>query len=259
MTLVVSEISSFGIIMTGDSAVTVRTCQESGAVKVQYSRIANVGFALWGKASVDHRRLDQWLAEFISEEISETDSVEDIGNRLADELNKIVMKAGNPWPRRGIHVAGFNRGIPVLYHVHSGDPHEPAHELRLCKDYPDLYMLNEASGADFGQLLNSHACHLRNGYHDLFAPLFDASQKYAQDLALRFGLQFPRPSLEGRLEFYELLVRFVAGTLKASGRAPAVNDTLSSIAFNAEGLVVNRQLPLESAAPDGGYDAYFAN
>lgn len=38
---------------------------------------------------------------------------------------------------RGIHVAGFRNGLPVLFHVHCGHDNEPAHELRLHKDYPD--------------------------------------------------------------------------------------------------------------------------
>jgi hypothetical protein len=259
MTLVVSEISSLGIVMTGDSAVTRGASSESGAVKVQYSPVANVGFALWGNAGVDRRRLDHWLAEFISDRISETDCVADIGNRLADDLNKILIKSGVVWKtlRRGIHVAGYKKGIPVLFHVHTGHEDEPAHELRLYKDFPDLRL--QLSDADFRQLLNSHrSFHLRNGYYPLFVPLFEASQEYANALALRFNIQFPRPSLEGRLEYYELLVRFVAGTLKASGVAPAVNDTLSSIAFNAEGLIVNRQLPLQSPAPGASYSEYFA-
>ena len=119
-------------------------------------------------------------------------------------------------------------------------------------------MLNEAPGSDFRQLLNSHFFHLRNGYYRHFAPLFEASLKYAEVLTSQFSIQFPYPSLESRLEYYELLIRFVPGTLKASGLDPAVNDTLSSIAFNAEGLIINRQLPFQLPALGGSYGECFA-
>jgi hypothetical protein len=56
MTLIVSDISRYGIIMVGDSAVTrctggVKTVT-ADAYKVQYAEPANIGFALWGNAGV---------------------------------------------------------------------------------------------------------------------------------------------------------------------------------------------------------------
>jgi len=70
MTLVVSDISTYGIIMVGDSAVTNRIGKtvsvSSDAAKVQYCGKTNVGFALWGNAGVGSKRMDYWLDDFIN-------------------------------------------------------------------------------------------------------------------------------------------------------------------------------------------------
>ncbi len=262
MTLVVSDISSYGIIMVGDSAVTTKqNGQEtviSGACKVQYCKAVNVGFALWGNAGVDHRRLDIWLADFIKDEIKVGDSVDDIGRKLVSMLNPLLQKSKLPWKSlvRGIHLAGYRDGLPALFHIHCGHDNEPAHELCLYHDFPDDQQWSEHR---FRSLLNYGFIHLRNGYHPLFAPLFQQALDYASQLRASFNINFPHPSIEGRFEFYKLLVRFVAGTLIASKLHPGVNDELSAIAFNNNGMVYDEQLPLPQQSSSTGttYNDYF--
>lgn len=257
MTLVVSDISSLGIVMVGDSAVTrlPDDVVSEGAVKVQYSAVANVGFALWGTSLHSEKRLDRWLSEFIATRIAKDDSVEDIGNRIASDLNDAVRASAPPWPRRGVHVAGFRDGLPVLFHVHPGADDEPPHEVRLNKDFPDN---QNWTASEFRQYLDSGVIHLRNGYHPMFGPFFDRVLQYAGDLRVHFNIELPYPTLEARLDFYKLLVRFIAGTLKAARRPEKVNDTLSSIAFTTCGLKVDERLTLSSPAVGGHYDEAFA-
>src|ERR1035441_2928834 len=101
MTLVVSDISRHGIIMVGDSAVTIERggakTVTDGAYKVQYAKTANIGFALWGNAGVDHRRIDRWLEEFIRDQVKAGDSVEDTGQKIVSSLNPILSKSGRQW------------------------------------------------------------------------------------------------------------------------------------------------------------------
>lgn len=258
MTLVVSDISQHGIIMVGDSAVTYGSSTKADAFKVQYAKAANVGFALWGNAGVDHRRIDHWLADFIRDEVKTGDSVEDIGQRLVGSLNAILEKSGHKWKDlvRGIHIAGYREGLPVLFHAHCGHENEPAHELRLYHDYPDDQKWSESR---FRALLNYGFIHLRNGYHPLFGPLFQKSLEYASQVRAAYNIQLPHPSLEGRFEFYKLLVKFVAGTLVASKIHPGVNDKLSAIAFDEKGMKFDEQIQV--TAPEAGeaevFKAYF--
>ncbi|MDE3058571.1 MAG: hypothetical protein KGJ59_11515 [Bacteroidota bacterium] len=264
MTLVVSDISKHGVIMVGDSAVTRRRPANppeviSGAVKVQYASQVNVGIAMWGRADVGGQRLDHWISDFIQNSINPGDSVEAIGNRLASTLNPILQASGKPWKDLvcGFHLGGYNNGVPCLYHVHCGHNTEPAHELRLHKDYPDDQKWSEYF---FNYLLQFEFIHLRNGYHPLFGPLFDNMLEYSKSLRAHFNISFPQNSLTSRFEFYKLLVQFVAGVLPVSGLHPGVNQTLSAIAFTPNGLEINEQLSLAPApgTPDPNLTNEFA-
>lgn len=248
MTLVVSDISYLGIIMVGDSAITrqygsLLSEVVSGAVKVQYSACANIGVAMWGRANAGHQRLDHWIAKFLQDSVQPNDGVEAVGRRIADQLNPVLAKTGKPWKDLvcGFHVAGYRGGLPCLFHVHCGHYNEPAHELRLYKDFPDDQGWSERH---FEFMLRFGFIHLRNGYHPLFGPLFDQVLEYSRTLRASFDIIFPQRTLQGRLEFYKLLVQFVAGVLAASGEHQGVSGPLSTIAFNENGLVVDEQLPL---------------
>jgi hypothetical protein len=181
MILVVSDIFRYGIIMVGDSAVTRCTGGvkhvSADAYKVQYAEAANIGFALWGNAGVDHRRIDRWLDDFIRDELNAGDSVEVTGQKLTTSLNDILANSGRQWKDlvRGIHIAGYRDGLPVLFHVHCGHENEPPHELRLYHDYPDDQNWTEDF---FRTLLNREFIHLRNGYHKLLGPLFERADPF---------------------------------------------------------------------------------
>ncbi len=248
MTLVVSEISRHGIIMVGDSAITeyrndkIVGVQE-GAAKVQYSTKANVGIAMWGYGNVGVKRMDLWIAEFVGSMIDDQDDIENIGQQLAQQLNKELSATNRPWCllRCGFHLAGYKDGLPRLWHIHCGHKDEPPHELRLYHDFPEDKGWTDEQ---FRNRLTYESYHLRNGYYPHFASLFDSIMNYSKTLK-EFCINFPQDSLKGHLDFYKLLVQFVAGTLIAAGEHPEVNDVLSAIAFNRDGLVFNEQLPVQ--------------
>lgn len=250
MTLVVSEVSRHGIVMIGDSAVTYSRGDEivdvkRGAVKVQYSPDLNVGISMWGWGMARGQSLDRWIADFLSSQARLKPNLEQLGSSLAQQINEIRREFNVPMDetaRSGFHLAGYDNGVPRLWHVHTGHFHEPVHEFRLYKDYP-----NDQGWSDehFMQLLQTPGIvHLRNGYHQFFAILFDSVLNYANTLG-HFRIQFPMDSIEGRVLFYKLLIQFVAGTLKASGLHPGVNDILSVAAFNQNGLLLHEPLSFE--------------
>ncbi|SRR6266496_719536 len=255
MTLIVSDISRYGIIMVGDSAVTrrmggVKTVSDD-AFKVQYADAANIGFAVWGNAGVPGRRMDYWINDFINDSVKGGASVEETGQKLATSLNEILEKSGREWKDlvRGVHLTGYRDGLPVLFHVHCGHEGEPSHELRLYHDYPDDQKWNER---EFRSLLQDGFIHLRNGYHKLFGPLFQQALGYAEHLRREFKMEFPHHSLRGRFDFYKVLVKFIAGTLIASQEHPGVNEKLSAIAFDQSGLIINEQLVIPAGPVKAG-------
>lgn len=255
MTLIVSDISKLGIVMVGDSAVTstndsVERDVNSKAVKVQYSSKANVGISVWGFASLPGKRLDYWINDFIENSINENDTPESIGNSLSQELNKELEKLSKPWKDIvcGIHIAGFKSdGLPYLYHVHCGHNNEPAHQLELHKDFPDDQKWSEAQ---FKYLLQFNFIHLRNGYHPLFGPLFDNILNYSRELRAHFNISFPQNDLLSRLDFYKLLVSFVAGVLPVAGLHPGVNNILSSFAFDKNGIIRDERISFREIEND---------
>ncbi len=264
MSLVVSEVSRHGIVMVGDSAVTTLQNAEivgvrADAAKIQYTSKANVGIAMWGCGQVGEKPLDSWIAAFLESSIGSQDGLEIIGQRLAQQLNGEHEQAGRPWSELvcGFHLAGFKDALPRLWHVHCGHANEPAHELRLYHDYPEDQGWTDKH---FRNMLENGFCgHLRNGYHPHFAALFDSIERYSDTLRKDVGINFPQDSLKGRLYFYKLLVQFVAGTLIAAGEHPGVNNILSAIAFDQNGLVFDEQISVQQGAeglPEG-FLSYF--
>jgi hypothetical protein len=229
MTLVVTEVSErFGCVVVGDSAVRVGARVVLGAEKIHFSAEATIGFAIWGNACLAGQRVDQLISSFVSH-LTRNASPRSVGRDLAAVLNTEGKKDGRAWEalRGGVHVSGYEGSTPVLFHVHTGpDPPEPQGPFQLYEDFPD-----GAAGVQ-----------LRNGYYKMFGPLFDGMQYYAAALQ-QLGFKWPMESVEDRVSYYTLMVDFVSRTLQAAGRIAAVRGTVSSFAFNRNGIQVDKRLP----------------
>src|SRR5258708_19877158 len=125
MTLIVSELSSHGIVMVGDSAVTYSDSQnriraKAGAAKIHYANAANMGFGVWGNALICNQQIDQWLSEFIHNNVSENSLLEYVGYQLAENLRYGFSFDGRSWGQLkcGIDFAGFCSALPRLCHIH---------------------------------------------------------------------------------------------------------------------------------------------
>src|SRR5438128_6916531 len=149
MTLVVTEVSEqFGCVVVGDSAVTLGAKVVYGAEKVHYSSEANIGFAIWGNACLGGRRVDELVSSFVST-LNKGATPRSAGRDLAAALSREGTKDGRNWPalRGGVHICGYEKAVPVLFHVHTGhNPPEPQGPFQLYEDFPDA----------------RSSCHLRN-------------------------------------------------------------------------------------------------
>ena len=254
MTLVVSEISMHGIVMIGDSAITYSRAGApvgvgDGAAKVHYSEKANIGFTIWGNAVVQGQQMDTWVKKFIDSRINENENIESVGQKLTAEIRSELEKENKPWTDLvfGIHLAGYMNDLPRLWHIHCGHNNEPPHEPRLYHDYPEDQNWTE----DYYRAMffppgggGTASAHLRNGYTPHYALLFKSMNDYVNNIRNELGIDLPSETLEGHLNFHKLLVRFVAGALVASGEHPGVNDRLSSITFNQNGIVSDERFPI---------------
>jgi hypothetical protein len=240
MTLVVTSASAQGITVVGDRAVTRQS--KSGveilkSKKVWYAREANVALAFWGNANLPGgQSLEDWASRFVTS-ISETDSVSSVCERLVSKLNPALESLGMSWPslRRGVHVSGYENDVPVIFHVHTGDPKVFHHSLEVHRDYPDIY---GGGLARYRQLLaDGGLAQLRNGYYELFVTLAQAAFDAREALSTILGVPVPAPSLPGQAAFDEAIVRLSAGMLKSAQLPQHVGEDLDVIAFTSKGLV----------------------
>jgi hypothetical protein len=230
ITSIVTEVSErFGCVVVGDTAVTIgRRRVVLGAEKGHYSPEANIGFAIWGNACLAGERVDALVSRFAADLPGAT-SPRSAGRDLAEVLTDRGQHDGRAWDdlRGGVHVCGYEAGVPVLFHVHTG-AELPARQTpyELHEDYPDARL----------------GVHLRKGYYPMFGALFDGMQQYAAALA-GLGFSWPYNSVEDRVSYYSLMVETVSRTLEASRRLPAVGRGVSAFAFNRAGLQVDLRLP----------------
>lgn len=241
MTLVVTSASAQGITIVGDRAVTRRS--QSGteileSQKVWYAPEANVGLAFWGNADLPGGlSLEDWAGRFVAS-IPGNDSVSEVCKRLVKDLNPrldSLVESGRRLSdlRRGIHVSGYENDVPVIFHVHTGDPKSFHHPLKVHCDYPDIHGGGLSVYRDL--LANGGLAQLRNGYFELFATLARAAFDARGELSSLLRVPVPAPTLKGQAAFDEALVRLSAGMLKSAELPQRISEDIDVIAFTAQG------------------------
>src|SRR5262245_56676211 len=112
MTLVITEISEFGIAMVADSAVTVTATLPSGsstqevlnaARKLQIIDYLSAGISMWGVGSIRNVPSDLWIEDFIDLH-SNIATINEFANELAGELQQAIGSVQRPM---GFHLAGY--------------------------------------------------------------------------------------------------------------------------------------------------------
>lgn len=209
MTLVMTEVSTYGVAMAADSAVTFPDGRVYvGAQKLLPVPQINAGLSIWGRGSVNGTAADTWLQGFVQNDVTNGMSLLNMAETLVDKLNS---EFGGPInDRMGIHVGGFDEkdGVrgPTFYHIHNGHFHfkfgngtinlvpgedPPIRELRVHEDHPpQIY-----TGNDF-------PIPTRNGDFSIFAILYDQLNPILNNIQNSTGFRFPFPSsLAARGEF----------------------------------------------------------
>lgn len=211
MTLVLTEVSTLGVAMAADSAVTVRP---SGRVYIGAQKLLPVyeidaGLSIWGEGVIGDKPADEWLQDFITSDVVSGVGLWDMANRLAEKVNQVF---GSVIPRRmGIHVGGFDEKdgirVPAFYHIHNGHYHPevrnrqiveipdedpPIREFRAHPDHPP--------GREYRMT--------RNGDFAIFAFLYGQMNPLFDRIREATGLVFPYPpSLEARGEYLRFWIK----------------------------------------------------
>jgi hypothetical protein len=244
MTLVVTTVSKYGITVVGDKAASwvygqgiATNAQER---KVFVSTTARISVALWGSAGWPGGGWSQWVLQFVNSVTAE-ESLDVVAERFCTEVNAQLNRLDIEPGRRGAHFAGFVKGIPHLYHVHTGGEGETQHGLRVFRDFPEIHVGGEKEYRD--ALGAGHIFMLRNGLYGLHTLMGgERLDELRRDFQSQYGKPLPAPNLEGQLWFSASLVRLAAGLILAADAAATVSEDLDGFAFDETGGVLDLRI-----------------
>lgn len=259
MTLIISEVSRLGIAMVADSAYT----PHGGGQIVYHPKVfgsarLGVGISLWGNYLPPHP--EQWVPSFLSrEEGLGSLTVHDVAAHLERELRAACPQA-QPTPGLdatvGFHVAGFDSGFPILYHVHNGTSQTLAG--RGIGVNPQLINANPDIDLPTSKALMSSTTtasyFVRNGDFRLYAimsSLLDPLLAPLDPLRLGAGLTTAfghllipgSNTLRNRADYLAVQVRMVASLLGVSNIAAMLGTSAPHIGGDVLALELNGTTP----------------
>ncbi|TET12795.1 MAG: hypothetical protein E3J81_10150 [Dehalococcoidia bacterium] len=246
MTLVLTELSPFGIAMAADTAVTtsisatgVAFAQPNAATKLQVIDPLQAGVACWGLGEIAGQASDGWLSGFIDGNADAPD-LDDFANRLAWQLNDQVGENPEGTNRLGFHIAGFvdhnGRRLPSFYHVHDGPStaleargeHVNPHRFNANHDMPPAAF---SAAAEQGR-----GWITRNGDYQLYAAMFQKLEEFF--LSLRaLGIVIPDSQDVGdRASYLVFQIRTIASLYRLSNLLPGIGGGITYLAITTEGI-----------------------
>jgi len=243
MTLIITELSEFGIAMVADSAVTVEEKTPSGDTihrvlsgvqKLQVIPYLSAGISMWGlgaiTAPVGSVSTDVWIADFIQRH-TDILSIDGFANELARELQQVV---GNVKTPMGFHLAGYvehhGKRLPTFYHVRNVDGtyrHYDYHDFIPGQDFPPRDMKK-------GKVYRT-----RNGDYGPYAALAGAVERVLPGISSSIGISIPYPSLQGRVAYLAAWLKFVSDLYASSGMLRTIGGSIASLGITPEGQVLS--------------------
>jgi len=269
MTLILTELTSYGIAMAADSAITRDIRKPDGTIgqkvycgakKLFVVSRLNTGIACWGWVyipqpgqgwSTDERKLDLielWLPHFLEKKEENYNSVADLANLLEGELRQRIPRIDvkkYPEGDGGIHLAGYeSKGeelLPTLWHIHNGK----SQALPDKKLDPTIVNANNDVSLEKGKLIvenpGSYAI-IRNGdikpYIALSKLLFEADSPFSRFLGDEAGLTFPyATSLAERANFLKFQIHTVAGIYRFSKGERGIGGPVTTLTISPDRMI----------------------
>ncbi len=245
MTLIITEVSHYGIAMAADSAETLdvelsngeRFVRVSAGVKkLQPIPYLSAAISGWGRGEIPDgagtsKPTDVFMADFIARH-ADASTIDSFASELAAELESCLSGDQEPL---GFHLAGIVdwRGgpTPTLYHVRNCDGkygHLQIHEFIAGHDVEP-----QAFDPDRPR-------HLRNGDFGLFAKFIDALKF---KIPFQYGgIQIPHPSLLGRALFWGSWIKFISDLYAASGLLRTIGGPVSVLTIDYAGTITQLTL-----------------
>lgn len=258
MTLILTEISQFGIVMAADSAVTEKITTPSGTnqyrvltgvKKLQVIDKLNAGVSIWGQGEIivggNKVDTDVWLSDFIVNQKSNYNSLSDFATLLQNELRKYIAPinaALNPLGTIGFHLTGYvthnGQLTPTFYHIHNGE--SQALKSRGININPTIVNANHDLPPNLAQLYLSQgkAYLTRNGDFTTYAALFHYLGKFLQNLSQQGGLTIPHSrNLKERAEWLRFQIQTMSELYRLSNlHLPTIGGKIDTLLITDSGV-----------------------
>lgn len=243
MTLIITELSTAGIAMAADSAITHfhsgKIERISEAKKIYSIPYLNAGISIHGVWEIDRLPANEWVQQFIVANNGHLISLKSFADGLALNLNAHFPANDKGEERLGFHLAGYeelNGELkPSFYHIHDGVSsvlagrgiHVDGRIFNANHDLtPEIFheqaLLSEQRGYDF-------IYQTRNGDISLYVPAFESLGAFFQSIA-RFGIHIPGTrGLAHRLEFLRFQIETMEQIYNLSNLSNTIGGTISGL------------------------------
>lgn len=267
MTLVLTELSTAGIAMAADSAIT-KFSREGKVVEVDQRgwaklvRVPSIAAAVsyWGfVGSVTRVQFDLWLKRVIDRE--DYEDLPSLAQRVADTLNEAAD--GKPLAEGhevGIHAAGYHQWEdgtrrPFFFHVHNGHgrfvirdervgnrlvsahPRWVSEPRKLFEKHQDFPRPGVSVQENMAILENGYMT--RNGDFFIYAVIWQHMEQALGYINLVPGVSMPRSpaDLNSRKGFLHTMLEMMVRLYRCSNQSRIVGGTVTSLAIGPNGFL----------------------
>jgi hypothetical protein len=266
MTLVLTELSTAGIAMAADSAITrlsngtIDEIDQEGWRKILRVPKIRAAISYWGMiGSVTQVQFDIWLQRVIAEE-DNYDNLAELAEYIVRKLNEACNNQPlNNGEDTGIHVAGYQQwadGVerPFFYHVHNGHGRFNVQEKR--DNNGNLLSVNPIWQSDPRKLFEAHQDFpyptqpiemsldvlqdgyiTRNGAFFIYAVLWQQMQYAFQYINKIQNVSLPRdPSnISSRKGFLHIMLQMMIQFYRCSNQSRIVGGEVTSLGIGPNG------------------------
>lgn len=248
MTLVLTEISQYGMVMGADSAATCKTLLPNeqtgyrvltGVHKLFPIPYLRAGISCWGYGQVGNFETDIWLGDFIRRQQRQSQNLQEFAIQLQDELNRIIPSTQSGEAEAGFHLGGFvdtdGGQTPDFWHIHNGpsqffaniDPHvfNANHDLAAAIEQ-GIYDPNDRDKIYI----------TRNGDYQFYAKWWENFEEVITKFLRSQGIHVPKQSLQGRVEYVRFPIRSISEIYAMSTRLPSIGGQIITLAIDLNGI-----------------------
>ena len=266
LTLIITEVSSLGIVMVGDTAQTIDSVNSEGLivdraffglVRVLPVHKLQAGLSYWGWAKMppnadNGRWMDWWLQNIIDRRANDYDTLDELACLLQTELRRVVPWLSDeeleviPFGSGEVHLAGFvdlgRTRAPSFWHIHNGG----SQTLPSRRIDPHIVNANhDCPPRTSRRLFREEQSYVtRNGDIEAYGRFLERHlMAYVKELGRELGYVVPIPSLGTRAEFRSAQIRFISALYEASGviedcvvrqMTKGIGDQVTTLAMTSE-------------------------